>query len=328
MADLSAPRPVQRPEPLPQRDAGAEKAREPSGQQRCLERGPRGTAVGEGGQGEEPLRRDAAEEEIGRRENRIHGPALGPEQRNEPAAGHQGHPGSGCPQGSSRATERERAEQHRHQQSRAARPVRRTARRPGDPRRRSARHSLVRLELEARGGVLLEEVAGAKCDGLPGRQRPFHIGRAIAVQRAREEPAAGGRRNAMLLIEEDRPATVDHPEITTAGHPRARRREPKGRSGRHARPGSQRRSEEHPSELQSRGHLVCRLLLEKKKARKPITPTGTLTKKNHSQLSASVRISPSSTPAAAPNPTTAPFFFLMMLRPPRSTLFPYTTLFR
>src|SRR5439155_2416570 len=28
------------------------------------------------------------------------------------------------------------------------------------------------------------------------------------------------------------------------------------------------RSEEHTSELQSRGHLVCRLLLEKKKARR------------------------------------------------------------
>src|SRR5690625_5881580 len=31
--------------------------------------------------------------------------------------------------------------------------------------------------------------------------------------------------------------------------------------------GSARRSEEHTSELQSRGHLVCRLLLEKKKQR-------------------------------------------------------------
>src|SRR5437870_7337502 len=30
---------------------------------------------------------------------------------------------------------------------------------------------------------------------------------------------------------------------------------------------SERRSEEHTSELQSRGHLVCRLLLEKKKER-------------------------------------------------------------
>src|SRR5690625_6337690 len=31
------------------------------------------------------------------------------------------------------------------------------------------------------------------------------------------------------------------------------------------------RSEEHTSELQSRGHLVCRLLLEKKKEKKGIT---------------------------------------------------------
>src|SRR5215813_14337495 len=34
---------------------------------------------------------------------------------------------------------------------------------------------------------------------------------------------------------------------------------------RHRRPGGIRRSEEHTSELQSRPHLVCRLLLEKKK---------------------------------------------------------------
>src|SRR2546429_738270 len=33
---------------------------------------------------------------------------------------------------------------------------------------------------------------------------------------------------------------------------------------------ARRRSEEHTSELQSRLHLVCRLLLEKKKIRKPI----------------------------------------------------------
>src|SRR5439155_7455923 len=31
------------------------------------------------------------------------------------------------------------------------------------------------------------------------------------------------------------------------------------------------RSEEHTSELQSRGHLVCRLLLEKKKKKKRVT---------------------------------------------------------
>src|SRR6516225_9049392 len=55
------------------------------------------------------------------------------------------------------------------------------------------------------------------------------------------------------------------------------------------------RSEEHTSELQSHVNLVCRLLLEKK------------------------------------NNTSIPsfsFFFLMIRRPPRSTLFPYTTLFR
>src|SRR5207253_10324093 len=33
----------------------------------------------------------------------------------------------------------------------------------------------------------------------------------------------------------------------------------------------ERRSEEHTSELQSRGHLVCRLLLEKKKQKKSTT---------------------------------------------------------
>src|SRR5437870_7824760 len=35
-----------------------------------------------------------------------------------------------------------------------------------------------------------------------------------------------------------------------------------------SRSGSENRSEEHTSELQSRGHLVCRLLLEKKKKSK------------------------------------------------------------
>src|SRR5437870_13536850 len=41
------------------------------------------------------------------------------------------------------------------------------------------------------------------------------------------------------------------------------------RAGQAARRGrDRRRSEEHTSELQSRGHLVCRLLLEKKKKKK------------------------------------------------------------
>src|SRR5437660_4386215 len=37
--------------------------------------------------------------------------------------------------------------------------------------------------------------------------------------------------------------------------------------------GHDERSEEHTSELQSRGHLVCRLLLEKKKKRKTMQTT-------------------------------------------------------
>src|SRR5690625_6382490 len=40
------------------------------------------------------------------------------------------------------------------------------------------------------------------------------------------------------------------------------------------------RSEEHTSELQSRGHLVCRLLLEKKKKREPTHTTRTR-RRNH-----------------------------------------------
>src|SRR5215216_1869453 len=74
------------------------------------------------------------------------------------------------------------------------------------------------------------------------------------------------------------------------------------------------RSEEHTSELQSPDHLVCRLLLEKKKQREGGAPE-----------------------AAAPRPAGPPaakrrkdclVCFLMIRRPPRSTLFPYTTLFR
>src|SRR5256885_2329363 len=55
------------------------------------------------------------------------------------------------------------------------------------------------------------------------------------------------------------------------------------------------RSEEHTSELQSPCNIVCRLLLEKK------------------NLDCMLSLF---------------FFFLMIRRPPRSTLFPYTTLFR
>src|SRR2546430_2679825 len=69
----------------------------------------------------------------------------------------------------------------------------------------------------------------------------------------------------------------------------------------HGRPAE--RSEEHTSELQSQSNLVCRLLLEKKK-------TSRMCRRHSCDC------------------VTVFFFFLMIRRPPRSTLFPYTTLFR
>src|SRR3954449_8991525 len=78
------------------------------------------------------------------------------------------------------------------------------------------------------------------------------------------------------------------------------------------------RSEEHTSELQSHSHLVCRLLLEKKNdsrssypstaSRCAISRSRSMSRRSAARLSLS--------------------FFLIIRRPPRSTLFPYTTLFR
>src|SRR6267378_1204195 len=90
------------------------------------------------------------------------------------------------------------------------------------------------------------------------------------------------------------------------------------------------RSEEHTSELQSRRDLVCRLLLEKKKSdvrrrcgsRDPAAdqckPPGH-DRKRHERVEAERH-------RACEIPIL--LFFLMIRRPPRSTLFPYTTLFR
>src|SRR5882762_795018 len=82
--------------------------------------------------------------------------------------------------------------------------------------------------------------------------------------------------------------------------------------------GPGRRSEEHTSELQSHLNLVCRLLLEKKKKtyytlfhlKKDIKKISLM------WLTITFLI------------ISIFFFFLMIRRPPRSTLFPYTTLFR
>src|SRR6478672_7315752 len=83
------------------------------------------------------------------------------------------------------------------------------------------------------------------------------------------------------------------------------------------------RSEEHTSELQSRSDLVCRLLLEKKKRDDEERQRGVVERRQ--------QVGENEPGRAAREPRAEPgrgFFFLMIRRPPRSTLFPYTTLFR
>src|SRR6266511_2467504 len=97
------------------------------------------------------------------------------------------------------------------------------------------------------------------------------------------------------------------------------------------------RSEEHTSELQSRENLVCRLLLEKKK-KKIISSSHDKKKKNKrtQYIARSSKLLRSVIPCACVFSRSCDcllsfsifFFFLMIRRPPRSTLFPYTTLFR
>src|ERR1039457_2552732 len=78
------------------------------------------------------------------------------------------------------------------------------------------------------------------------------------------------------------------------------------------------RSEEHTSELQSPCNLVCRLLLEKKKIQpRQVALAG---------LGPLLRVLEGLGQGAVVGLPVV--FFLMIRRPPRSTLFPYTTLFR
>src|ERR1022692_2844133 len=81
------------------------------------------------------------------------------------------------------------------------------------------------------------------------------------------------------------------------------------------------RSEEHTSELQSPCNLVCRLLLEKKMTVE-VSPRKWTGRPDWSRPRAGVNTS------CALRVRALFFFFLMIRRPPRSTLFPYTTLFR
>src|ERR1035438_7167024 len=85
------------------------------------------------------------------------------------------------------------------------------------------------------------------------------------------------------------------------------------------------RSEEHTSELQSLRHLVCRLLLEKKNIRSIALIKDAFTAPEAAL--ATCRI-PVVDLGYRQRQQKRSFFFLMIRRPPRSTLFPYTALFR
>src|SRR6266571_4232100 len=82
------------------------------------------------------------------------------------------------------------------------------------------------------------------------------------------------------------------------------------------------RSEEHTSELQSHVNLVCRLLLEKKK--KVIVVESA----SEERARAALQVLREKAARRQLSPKLFYVFFLMIRRPPRSTLFPYTTLFR
>src|SRR2546422_1687478 len=71
------------------------------------------------------------------------------------------------------------------------------------------------------------------------------------------------------LFRSERPSQIAH--LTAAAGGEVDRQV----AGHHARGGFRERSEEHTSELQSRLHLVCRLLLEKKKKKQGIRSTTT-----------------------------------------------------
>src|SRR4029077_10753030 len=81
------------------------------------------------------------------------------------------------------------------------------------------------------------------------------------------------------------------------------------------------RSEEHTSELQSHLNLVCRVLLEKKSRMKDFYEIWYMAKTCTFDMSSLIKAMRASLERRGT-------FILMIRRPPRSTLFPYTTLFR
>src|SRR6516165_6870660 len=96
------------------------------------------------------------------------------------------------------------------------------------------------------------------------------------------------------------------------------------------------RSEEHTSELQSQSNIVCRLLLEKKKKeRERARSRDAEVRVSRTRIGATddARLDQASLNALEcklnlPALRKSCVFFLMTRRPPSSTLFPYTTLFR
>src|SRR6266536_1424222 len=111
-----------------------------------------------------------------------------------------------------------------------------------------------------------------------------------------------------------------------------RRRRAERRSRRLGRHRARPRSEEHTSELQSRVDLVCRLLLEKKKTvdfvyliHHEVSNKCFCAKLNGRMVPLRTKLS---TGDIVEIVTKKDLFFLLIWRPPRSTLFPYTTLFR
>src|SRR5579859_3708743 len=96
---------------------------------------------------------------------------------------------------------------------------------------------------------------------------------------------------------------------------------------------AEKRSEEHTSELQSQSNLVCRLLLEKKKIASLLDgPAKFPDQILHFVFALRVIVLHTDLFAVVydrrPAQRQVNFFFLMIRRPPRFTLFPYTTLFR
>src|SRR6202522_590568 len=90
------------------------------------------------------------------------------------------------------------------------------------------------------------------------------------------------------------------------------------------------RSEEHTSELQSPIHLVCRLLLEKKKSPRQRASATASTDGPEASACSIIGGDMDHTPARClPHPLTCQtFFFSILGRPPRSTPSPYRWLSR